>query len=240
MTTCRLQRRSLALREERWIVSDGEYSCRAVEDRAPGCKKRQRADIPAPVTAEWVASKLDRESARAIDREFVLVLPVHIDDMFETWAEAGVRFPFTVVGAEETSNYHEYQIFLADDFASWTNAGGFTEAVPGTCTCGAELAYDAETEYPGTLAAHDASRIRRICPSCGARFDPCARSVAFQRDHGAAEEQLRGGLTFRFAIRIDCHKGWPRADERLALAPELLALVGRVLGVEVEDVGAFY
>lgn len=227
-----------ALREERWIVSDGAHACRALEDRSPGCKKRQREGIPEQVTAEWVTSKLDTSSARAIDRELVLFFPVDVDDTFETWAEADVRFPFTV-GADETSNYHEYQIFLADDFTAWTN-GGFTETVSGACDCGAELEYDVLTEYPETLAAHDARRIRRSCPSCGARFDPGARSVAFQHGDGAAEEQLRGGLTFRFAIRIDCHKGWPRSSARLALAPELLALVSRVLGTAVEDVGAFY
>lgn len=174
---------------------------------------------PSKSPAEWVTSKLERDTPRAPDRELVLFFPVDVDEMFETWADADVRFPFTV-GADETSHDHEYQLFFADDFTSSTNSGGFTETVSGGCECGAELAYDAEAEYPGTLAAHGARRIRRFCLSCGARFDPGARSVSFQRSHSAAEERLRGGLTFRFALRSDCHKGWPRPSARLALEPE--------------------
>jgi hypothetical protein len=53
---------------------------------------------------------------------------------------------------------------------------------------------------------------------------------------------LAGGLTFRFALKVDCHKCWPREEEegkRFQLRSEFLDLWRKLIGVPFDIVATF-
>ena len=83
----------------------------------------------------------------------------------------------------------------------------------------------------------DGQRIRHVCPTCNTRFDPKTRTATFTNGWTGEQIAYPGGITFRFAVRIDCHKGWPRGRGPITLRPELRDLIASVLDEPCEDVG---
>lgn len=198
--------------------------------------------VPAPLDASWLDARMDERHPSPLAREIGLCFPIQIpDEELSTWEEAGLEYPFTF-GEDDVFNYHQITLYVADDFVThdWTNT--FQSPIDDSCQCGTKLRYDPDRDYPAYVAAHSIDgRIRRVCPTCKAPFDPTGRaSVMNDGWEEGRSAPLPGGITFRFAVRIDCHKGWPREHGRISLKPELRELIEEVIGEPCEDFGGLY
>jgi hypothetical protein len=194
--------------------------------------------IPPALASKWIDARLDASHPSPLAREIALAFPLFIpDDVFSDWSDAGLQYPFTF-GEDDASNYHKIEIFLADDFVAhdWTNA--FSIGIDTRCECGTTLRYLPDQDHIEWVPAiGNQARIHRVCPRCGARFDPSTRATTFKPGWDATSEPLRGGVTFRFAVHIDCHKGWPRDHGRLRVKPAFRELVEASIGEAFEDFG---
>lgn len=89
-----------------------------------------------------------------------------------------------------------------------------------------------------------ANRIAARCDRCGREFRPQDQVVNYFDPITGDPSPLRGGVCFRFAIRIQAGKGLnpvPRIDGRLPRAtPEFLALCEQALGQRLYEVGYLY
>jgi hypothetical protein len=254
------------LRRERWVVAPdmprfeelrgGFWTPRDVRDeddtggyaslfgKNPNHPRRglpRHEPIPASLGADWIDARLDARHASPLAREITLAFPIYLrDDVFSDWSDAGLQYPFTF-GEDDASNYHQIEIHLADDFVAHAWGNAFADALDDRCSCGAELRYDPDQDFiEWVIAVRHAHRIRRTCPRCGARFDPTTRTTTFKPGWDQSLETLRGGVTYRFAIRIDCHKGWPRDRGRIHLKPAFRELVDTTIGERFEDAGGLY
>ncbi|APR78263.1 Hypothetical protein A7982_03610 [Minicystis rosea] len=169
---------------------------------------RERADkrraIPIPADSAWFSALRDANGERPQADELALEFSVGADD----WEEAGLRYPFAY--GDDEPGYHTYRILAARDFVRHgafergdTRCGHNGGSRP---RCETDLAYTIdETRVAAPIdGVHYLDRIQRICPTCGNAFDPSSRA-AYDVDAGVS-------VIFRFAVVIDCHKGWPRGS----------------------------
>jgi hypothetical protein len=193
--------------------------------------------IDAP-TAAWLDGLAPVDVPAPLSNELRLAFPVDfVGDAFSTFEEAGIEYPFTFGADDLDPNYHVVELHLADDFV--THGGNTFDPVSTTCSCGAELGYPIDrVAYVPALPHPD--RARRRCLACGTDLDPKRRAAEVRDGWTGQKRQLLGGVTYRFALRIDCHKGWPRDRGPITLRPELVDLVAKELGVPCEDVGGLY
>jgi hypothetical protein len=87
---------------------------------------------------------------------------------------------------------------------------------------------------------HALSRLRDHCPSCGQLFDPSTRIARAKDPMTFAPYTILGGITYHFALMINCGKSLPitlAADNRLQ--PELVDLCQRHFGTDFYEVGAY-
>jgi hypothetical protein len=86
------------------------------------------------------------------------------------------------------------------------------------------------------------SRLQDRCPACGQPFDPSTR-IARARDPMTLKPcTIPGGITYRFALMIDCGKSLPIYIDPTRpnpIQPELLDLCQRHFGTDFYDVGAY-
>src|SRR5262249_54073595 len=134
--------------------------------------------------------------------------------------------------------YFHLSLILGDDYFHHTgeNVTDFQEEAT-RCVCGEQLAH-----WPGWAYGAASQRVRRICPQCGHRFDISGISCEVIDGWTGEHQPLQGGLTFRFALVVDCHKYWPREEEtgrRYLLRPEFLELWYAHLNVPFELVVTF-
>jgi hypothetical protein len=231
-----------ALRTEHWVAAEGEARVFGPNPNAAAGRRSRpiTQPIPAPLSASWIDARLDAAHPDPLAREIGLYFRVELSDIdFADWQEAGIQYPFTF-GEDDLSNSHKIGIYLADDFVAhdWTNAFG---RIDSTCACGLKLAYDPDEKLEYVAALVTDWRIKRTCPSCGAVFDPSLRTA--EGTDGWDDNrrfEVPGGITFRFAVGIDCEKGWPRGQGRLALKPAFRELVERLCGEPFEDLGGLY
>ncbi|HVH47655.1 MAG TPA: hypothetical protein VM925_35210 [Labilithrix sp.] len=200
----------------------GGFARLAMDNPTPG-NVPKTADvaipIPAPLTATWLHEHVDSESTDARFAEIALVFPLAIRD--GGFAKHGLPYPFTF--GEQESTYHAIEIHLARELVH--RRLGDVEPIETMCHCGAELGWDprADDPYPGDtlLAIESATRIDHVCPACGATFEPS------------------GVTAYRFAIVIDCGKGWPREHAPIAVRPEFRKVCEEMTGTELDDTGEF-
>jgi hypothetical protein len=79
-------------------------------------------------------------------------------------------------------------------------------------------------------------------PKCARGFDPSGKKCQILDGWTGEPAPLLGGLTFRFALVVDCHKYWPHEEEasrRFQLRPEFLDLWRRFIGVPFEQIFTF-
>jgi hypothetical protein len=197
-----------------------------------------RAPIPDEPTAAWFDGLVPADVPAPLANELQIAFPVDfVGDAFSTFEEVGIEYPFTFGNDDVDANYHRIELHVADDFV--THGSSAFDEIPATCTCGVDLAYHIDRIAYIPALPHDA-RARRRCHACGAAFDP-RRWAGEVRDGWTGQKRLLiGGVTYLFALRIDCHKGWPRDRGPISLRSELVDLVASALGVRCEDVGALY
>jgi hypothetical protein len=177
-----------------------------------------------PFTASWVEFHSQDE----------LVMEWHVRNS----REAGVQYPFVFDPYPKSGPPYFYvRIILARDYVYWTgeNIMPFDdEAIQ--CVCGEQL-----ERWTGW--AHGVShRISRVCPNCGKDFDISGKSCRLIDGWSGVSSELPGGLTFRFALVVDCHKYFPHEEEagrRFLLREEFLDLWRKFIGVRFEQVVTF-
>jgi hypothetical protein len=223
-----------ALRDGKWAPrpeAKGQIS-QVVEllpsnDQQIGEKPARMQEFPQePFTPSWVEFHSHHE----------LILSWYVQNT----NEAGVEYPFTFDPYPDSGPPYFYiRVALADDYFHWTgeNVMPFKEKDT-QCTCGEQLLY--RTGWaPGTAA----ERILRVCPACGRNFDLSGIFCDVLDGWTGKPQPLRGGLAFRFALVVDCHKYWPRDDEaalrRFQLRDEFLGLWRTHIGEPFEQVVTF-
>lgn len=164
-----------------------------------------------------------------------LVMDWHVHDLHK----AGVLYPFVFDPYPESGPPYFYvRLILGHDFFYWTgeNVMPFDEAVT-KCACGEQLA-----SWTGWAHGVGSQRIARICPNCGRGFDPSGKPCQIIDGWTGVSSQLRGGLTFHFALVVDCHKYFPSEEEagrRFHLRDEFLDLWRKFISVPFELVVTF-
>lgn len=149
------------------------------------------------------------------------------------------QFPFAWPGkASEPDWYVEMQLLRCAELVE-PITGEHLDPLDTTCECGTDLripVWDDDIFY--------ADRIRRTCPRCRREFRPQDREAVYRSPFTGEPSPLRGGVCFRFAIRIQAGKGLnplPRIDGRLPRAtPAFLALCEQALGQPLYEVGYLY
>jgi hypothetical protein len=155
---------------------------------------------------------------------------------------AGTVYPITPVPKVSQlagqGVYYDLEIHVSDDFV---DVGG--ESIVGymdpKCGCGGDLRVE-----PADDDVFGHQRIRRTCPKCSAAFRPQDQEVEMVGGVEEAELSVAGGVTYRFAIVIDCGKCW-HSDQSGGVerdpkaSAEFVALCERALGCDLYQVGVF-
>jgi hypothetical protein len=186
---------------------------------------RASAFDPEPITASWVEFHSEHE----------LVFDWHVQNM----QAAGVQYPFVFdpYPASGPPYFHVRLILGGDYFChSGENVMPFEEQAT-QCSCGEQLAY--QTGWSPGLGF---DRIHHICTRCGQAFDPSGIAGVILDGWTGQSSPLIGGLTFRFALVVDCHKYWPHDEEegrRFHLREDFLNLWRANIGVPFDVVTTF-
>ena len=220
-----------ALRQERWILAPS----------AP-----ERATLPfatmtyyahARNTGFYVRQDETYESGPAENLGAFLAARKNTDLLLawpvESLAASGLRYPLESPPSDGEDVYFEIQLHLSRDYAYHCSEVVDPFDEPPVCACGTNLEYQPDYEQDPFGAA----RISAECPECGAPFNPTKLPCTVRDPWTGDEQTLPGGLTYRFAVVIDCGKCFGEAG--MSFAADLKHLVESTLGVatyEVEDV----
>ena len=178
-----------------------------------------------PFTPGWVEFHSQHE----------LVMDWHVQNLLK----AGVQYPFVFDPYPDSGPPYFYvRLILGHDYFYWTgeNVMPFDEAAT-KCACDEQLSY-----WTGYAHGVGSQRIHRSCPKCGRGFDPSGQTCAVIDGWTGVSTPLLGGLTFCFALVVDCHKYFPNEEEagrRFHLRSEFLDLWRNFIGVPFELVVTF-
>jgi hypothetical protein len=178
-----------------------------------------------PFTPSWVEFHSEHE----------LVLDWHVQNQ----KEAGVQYPFVFDPYPDSgSTYFYVRLILGHEYFYWIgeNVTPFDDADT-RCVCGEQLAY-----WTGWAHGVGSQRIHYVCPKCGRGFDPSGKTCQILDGWTGVPAPLLGGLAFRFALVVDCHKHWPHEEEegrRFHLRPEFLDIWRKFIEVPFEQVVTF-
>jgi hypothetical protein len=198
-----------------------------VDSPSPMAKKptRVQAMDSQPFAAGWVE----------FHSQYELVVEWHVQNL----REAVVQYPFEFDPYPDSGPPYFYvRLILGQEFFYWTgeNVMPFEDAST-KCLCGEQLAY-----WTGWAHGAPSERIHRACPRCGKEFDPSGKVCKILDGWTGAASPLIGGLTFRFAMVVDCHKYWPHdreASKRFHLRADFLDLWRKCVGVPFQLVVTF-
>ncbi len=195
------------------------------DDHTKNKPKRTQPFTSDPFTPSWVEHHSEHE----------LVLDWHVQNQ----KEAGVRYPFVFDPYPDSGPPFFYvRLILGREYFYWTgeNVTPFDDAET-KCVCGEQLAY-----WTGYAHGVSSQRIHYSCPNCGRNFDLTDKACEVLDGWTGEPTPLLGGLTFRFALVVDCHKYWPSEESegrRFQLRPEFLNLWRDFVGVPFELVVTF-
>jgi hypothetical protein len=221
-----------ALRNDGWVPkpeADGQNS--KVIELLPGkyiagTRPSRAQDFSVePFTPSWVEFHSEHE----------LVLEWHVQDM----KAAGVQYPFVFDPYPDSGPPYFYvRLILGHEYFYWIGENVMPFGQEATrCVCGEQLVYRA-----GWAHGTGSDRIHRNCPRCDQIFDPSGLTCEVLDGWTGEAAPLIGGLTFRFALSIDCHKYFPREEEagrRFHLRPDFLDLWRTHIGVSFSQVVTF-
>jgi hypothetical protein len=219
-----------ALREGRWVpASEAEGQRSEILELLPGgdTVKKKPARVHTfttePFTAAWIEFHSQHE----------LLLNWSVNDQ----RAACVQYPFSFdpyLNSGSTPYFYVY-VVLGHDYFCYTGETVMPIDEQSTrCACGEQLAF-----WTGYASGAPSQRIFSHCPKCSRDFDISGVSCDVQDGWTGKPSPLRGGLTFRFALIVNCHKYFPHDEEgakRFHLRPEFLDLWRTHIGVPFEQI----
>jgi hypothetical protein len=141
--------------------------------------------------------------------------------------------PLPVTGGQGA--YYDLEIHLSDNFID-VAAESIVGYLDPKCGCGTDLRVE-----PADADIFGHQRILRTCPKCSASFQPQDQEVEMVGGAEEGEMSVAGGVTYRFAIVIECGKCWQpdqtNRDPKATAA--FVALCEQELGCNLYQVGVF-
>ncbi len=153
--------------------------------------------------------------------------------------ESGVKYPLSPF-PDWGDAYYELQLHVAKDYVYHTSESidRFDRV---TCKCGQSLEPDDYyPPWPDGPPVFTDPRIPRTCPSCGSPFRPPELVAQIRDGHTGKPVDCPGGVTYLFAVVIDCGKGFARQSWPIRASDEFLELVTKTLGQPFYQVEEFY
>ncbi|WP_435016405.1 hypothetical protein TA3x_003971 [Tundrisphaera sp. TA3] len=168
------------------------------------------------------------------DRDYRLVWPV------ESSNESGLEYPLTPF-PEWGDAYYDLELRMAGDYVY--HCSGLIDPFDDVaCRCGLGLDYsedDTDAALDRLLVFHE-TRIRRLCPGCGTQFRPQDRTARVRDGRSGEVVDRPGGATYRFAIVVDCGKGFAREGWPMRASQAFLKALEGALGRRFYQVGDIY
>jgi hypothetical protein len=136
---------------------------------------------------------------------------------------------------DDEGSYYELEMHFSDDFVAMANE--CVDPIDERCECKNPLGYWPNLDDD----VFTSGRIKRTCPRCERAFRPQDKEVIIHDGITGEEGKVMGGLTYRFAIAIDCGKSWPQESEQTpTLTPEFKRTCEGALGIPMYEVSYFY
>ena len=194
-------------------------------DKAGKKPTRTQSFTSDPFTPGWVEHHSQHELVLVWDVQNQKIADVHYPFVFDPYPDSGPP-------------YFYVRLILGSEYFYWTgeNVMPFDDADT-KCVCSEQLAY-----WTGFASGVPSQRIHYTCPNCGRNFNPSEKTCQVLDGWTGEPSPLLGGLTYRFALVVDCHKYWPREEaegRRFHLKPQLLDLWRNFIGVPFEQVVTF-
>lgn len=143
-----------------------------------------------------------------------------------------LKYPLSLIPGPE-GVYYDIEIHLATETVYHTSEiiDPFDEI---RCTCGADIQ---QFESTGDSPLYD-PRLPNRCPSCQAVMNYATIPMTIRDGWTGVESRAIGGVTYRFALVVDCGKYWP--EKEAAITTEFLAVVEQSLGIKTRVLRDFY
>jgi hypothetical protein len=145
---------------------------------------------------------------------------------------SGLKYPLTMVPGPD-GVYYDIEIHLATDPIYHTSEiiDPFYE-IP--CSCSAVI----EEFQPSDKDPFYSSRLPNRCPICHVPINYAVLPMTVRDGWTGEESEAVGGVTYRFALVVDCGKYWP--EQGATVTPEFLAVIGETLQIKTRVVRDFY
>jgi hypothetical protein len=184
------------------------YAQLSWEDRRP---------FPSPCLAEDIAGLGGRDCKIVWSVDSVKETGLHYPlDPFPEWGDA----------------YYDLELHLAGDFIY-----GLSEVIEPfasvTCRCGRPLECPWDSDEDDLFG----SRIHRTCPGCGRPVRPQEWPAPIRDARTGRITEVLGGLTYQFAILVDCDKGFARESWPIRAKDEFLEMATETFGQDFDEIG---
>jgi hypothetical protein len=216
------------LQTEGWLwrpAIPSEYVTIRTRPASQGGRYRSAEAVPLPIELPW----LEQMTAHDFELRF--------DVQGFGFGDQPARYPFvnkSPVSREDT--YYEIKIDSSIDYVYHTSEM-IEPFKTTTCRCGGQLEY--ALAYEGGIVY--AIRLKTECPGCRRAFDPSTLEAPYRNGFtGDYAAPIRGGVSYLFAVIVDCGSCIPEADTEVSIRPELKELCERHFGTPFYDVGDFY
>ena len=179
-----------------------------------------------------VSFPLDEESLAALSSSGA-VFRWQMNDFLKL----GTVYPLSDVPDPAWASSYAIQVHLCDVFTNVIDRYSGCGKLNTLCICGQDLQCK-------TLGIHfDNTRIRRICQSCGQKFRPQDQIVELMEGATGTKFLQPGGLTYRFAIVVECGKDFPFGNDETPKDPRateaFLQTCATALDTELYEVSCY-
>jgi len=191
----------------------------------PGGTYRRAQPVPLPIELRWLEEIVKSD------------FEIRFDVQGFGFADQPARYPFvneSPVSREDT--YYEIKIESSVDYVYHTSET-IEPFKTTTCRCGVQLEYAHGSEEGIVYSI----RLKAVCPSCHRPFDPSNLEAPYRNGFtGEYTAPIKGGVSYLFAVIVDCGRCIPEAHTEVSIRPELRELCERHFGTPFYDVGDFY
>lgn len=143
-----------------------------------------------------------------------------------------LKYPLTIIPGPD-GVYYDIEIHLATDTVYHTSEifDPFNEV---RCRCGAVL----KASEPLGYDLFYSSRLPNQCSVCRTPINYALLPLTIRDFWTGKESEVVGGITYRFALVVDCGKYWP--EQQAAVSPDFLAVVEQTLQIKTRVLRDFY